>query len=158
MRKIINGRTYNTETSKKIGEWWNGLATNDFSHCYEVLYKNTRGAYFIHGEGGAMSKYAISTGTNSWSGGEKITPLTSAEATEWAEKHLSAEEYEAEFGEVEEAESDLVNRERVNLTLDSGIMVNLRKLSKDTGVPMSQLVDKAILAMYEKDFKADIER
>ena len=34
MRKIINGRTYNTETSKVIGEWSNSYGRSDF-HFYE---------------------------------------------------------------------------------------------------------------------------
>jgi|SRR5665648_187454 len=151
MRKIINGRTYNTATSKAIGEWWNGLSMNDFQHCYETLYKNTKGAYFLHGEGGALSRYAVSNG-NSTSGSEQITPLTKDEAMEWAEKRLEADEYESEFGEQEEAGSDLTTRERVNLTLDSGIMTNLRNLSKSSGVPMSTMVDRAITEMYSKDF------
>ena len=151
MRKIINGRTYNTATSKQIGEWWNGHNTNDFQYCCETLYKNTKGAYFLHGEGGALSRYAVSNGNNT-SGGEQITPLTKDEATEWAEERLEAEEYESEFGEQEEAGSDLTTRERVNLTLDSSIVANLRKLSAKSGVHMSTMVDKAIMAMYAKEF------
>lgn len=151
MRKIIEGRTYNTKTSKIIGQWDNGIYGNDFRACSEDLYKNTKGAYFLHGEGGPMSGYAVSHG-NETSGSEAIIPMTTEEAREWAEKHLDADEYEAEFGEVEEAEGDLTTRERVNLTLDSGIMANLRKLSESSGVPMSKMVDKAILTMYGDQF------
>jgi hypothetical protein len=144
MRKIINGRTYNTATSKKIGAWDNGHYTNDFAYCSEDLYKNTKGAYFLHGEGGALSKYATRSGNNSgW--GEEIIPMTAQEAQEWAEEHLDGEEVEAEFGTQEEAApSDLVNRERVNLTIDTELMSRLREYSKTSGVPMSRLIDKAI--------------
>jgi len=152
MRKIINGRTYNTNTSKRVGYWTNGIPSNDFGYCYETLYKNTKGAYFLHGEGGAYSKYATAKGDNrGW--GEQIVPMTKEEAQEWAEERLEAEEYEEEFGEQEEAGSDLTTRERVSLTLNSGIMVNFRKLSDRTGVPMSTMVDKAIMAMYGEEFK-----
>ena len=153
MRKIINGRTYNTETSKEIGKWSNSYNPSDFHYCEETLYKNTKGAYFIYGEGGAMSKYRRQAGQNSWSGGEEIKPLTREEAQEWAEKHLEAEEYEAEFGEVEEAEGDLTTRERVTFSLDTLIMTNLRKLSAETGIPMARMIDRAIMAMYEDEFK-----
>lgn len=153
MRKIINGRTYNTATSKLIGEWSNGLFTNDFNYCSEDLYKNSKGAYFIHYDGGAMSKYRKYSGPNSWGGDAGITPLTYDEAKEWTEQHLAPEDYTAEFGTPEEAApSDLTTRERVNLTLDSGIMTKLRKLSADTGVPMARMVDKAIMAMYGDQF------
>ena len=152
MRKIINGRTYNTYTSKPIGEWWNGHNRNDFQYCCETLYKNTKGAYFLYGEGGALSRYAVSNGNNT-SGGETITPMTKDEAMEWAEEHLEAEEYESEFGEQEEAGSDLKTRERVNLTLDNEIVANLRKLAQDTDGVMGRMVDRAIMAMYGDDFK-----
>ena len=148
MRKIINGKTYNTATSKLIGEWSNGHYTNDFNYCSEDLYKNTKGAYFIRYDGGAMSKYAISSGNNT-GGSEGISPLTADEAMSWAEKHLDAKEFESEFGIQEDAApSGLTTRERVNLTLNADMMIKLRKLSVDTGVPMARMVDKAIMAMY----------
>jgi hypothetical protein len=152
MRKIINGRTYNTATSKRIGAWDNGHFTNAFEYCSEDLYKNTKGAYFLHGVGGAMSKYCCRQG-DSTSGGSDIVPLTSEEAQAWAEERLSPDEYTAEFGTPDEAApSDLTTRERVNLTLDADIMANLRKLSTATGVPMARMVDRAILAMYGDQF------
>jgi predicted DNA binding CopG/RHH family protein len=144
MRKVTNGRTYNTETSKRIGTWDNGHYTNDFNYCSEDLYKNTKGAYFLHGEGGPLSKYATRSGDNSgW--GEEIIPMTAEEAQEWAEAHLDGEEVEAAFGIQEEASpSDLTTRERVNLTIDTELMSRFREHSAKTGIPMSRLVDKAI--------------
>ena len=156
MRKIINGRTYNTETSKRIGRWDNGIYGSDFRSCEEDLYKNTKGAYFLVGKGGPMSKYAVSHG-NETSGSTELVPMTATEAQEWAEGHLTAEEYEEEFGEQEEAGSDLTTRERVNLTLDSGIMASLRKLAKDTDGVMGRMVDRAIVTMYGEDFEGGKE-
>lgn len=145
MRKIINGRTYNTATSKEIGSGGNGLSRRDFASYSESLYRNTKGAYFLHGEGGPMSKYAVSTGQNEWSGSEQITPLTVAEAQEWAEKHLNADDYEAEFGPQEEAApSDLATRERVTLVIDTGTITRLREYSTKTGIPMSRMADAAL--------------
>lgn len=150
MRKVINGRTYNTKTSKRVGSWINDHYTNDLKYCSEDLYKNTRGSYFLFGEGGAMSKYAVSSGSNSWGGGETIIPMTAEEAQEWAEERLSGEEVETEFGVQEEAApSDLTTRERVNLTLDSDIMARLRAHSADTGAVMGRVVDKAITAYLD---------
>lgn len=42
-------------------------------------------------------------------------------------------------------------RQRVNIVLDKKIVTNLRKLSTRTGVPMSTMVDKAIMEMYGKE-------
>ena len=49
-----------------------------------------------------MSKYVVYYGPNSWGGGAAITPLTEQSAKKWAEDHITAEEYEAIFGEVDE--------------------------------------------------------
>ena len=144
MRKIIDGRTYNTETSKLIGDWSNERSNRDFSHCYQALYRNTKGAYFLHGYGGPMSEYARHIG------GETINPMTAEDAQAWAEKHLFAETVEAEFGAQEEAApSDLTTRERVNMVIDSELMAKLRKYSSETGVPMSRIMDKAIIKFFE---------
>ena len=149
MRKVINGRTYNTATSKHIGNWSNGIYGSDFRSCGETLYKNTKGAYFLVGEGGPLSKYAVSHG-NDTSGSTELIPMTATEAQEWAEGHLEPDEYEAEFGVQEEAApSDLTTRERVGLTLDIDIVARLRKHSTDTGIPMARTVDKAILALLD---------
>lgn len=150
MRKVINGKTYNTETSKHVGNWDNGIYGNDFRSCEEDLYKNTKGAYFLVGEGGAMSKYSVSHG-NSTSGGTELIPMTAEEAQEWAEGHLTADEYEAEFGVQEEAASDLTTRERLTLTMNIEIVARLRKYSADTGVPMARIADKAITALLDKE-------
>lgn len=44
MIKIINGKKYDTSTSKKVGEWSNGCNANDFNYCSETLHlkKNRR--------------------------------------------------------------------------------------------------------------------
>lgn len=102
MKRIINGKLYNTATAKEIGAWSNNYNYGDFSYCEETLYLKRTGEYFLYGKGGPMSKYSQSCGQNSWSGGEEITPLTETEAREWAEKHLDADEYIEIFGEPEE--------------------------------------------------------
>ena len=101
MKKIINGRMYNTETAKNLGTYWNGYNSTDFRSYSETLYLKRNGEYFLHGEGGPMSKYKEYIGETIYSG-EKITPLTKAEAESWAEPKLTAEEYEEIFGTVEE--------------------------------------------------------
>ena len=150
MRKVIKGRTYNTETSKQIGSWDNGIYGSDFKSCQEDLYKNTKGAYFLVGEGGPLSKYAVTYG-NETSGSKELVPMTTEDAQEWAEERLDAEEYEDEFGVQEEASSDLTTRERVGLTVSSELMTRFREHSAKTGVPMSRMIDKAIAALLDKE-------
>lgn len=100
MKKIINGKVYNTESAKKCGNWDNGHYTNDFAYCSEMLYQKKTGEFFLHGESHAMSKYATHSGNNSgW--GEAIIPMSYDEASKWAKEHLSGDEYIRIFGEPE---------------------------------------------------------
>ena len=101
MKKIINGKMYNTETAKCVGSD-QYLYPGELYYCCETLYRKRNGEYFLHGEGGPASKYNVEVGENSWSGGEKIIPMDIHEAKEWAEEYIDAEEYVAEFGEPEE--------------------------------------------------------
>ena len=101
MKKIINGRMYDTETAKKIEDWDNGMYGNDFRACEEILYKKRTGEYFIYGSGGALSKYSVSCG-NSSSGSSDIIPLTKDRAKTWMETNGNPDIYIKEFGEVPE--------------------------------------------------------
>lgn len=148
MKKIINGRTYNTETAKLMASWSNNLNRRDFGYCEEHLYRNNRGTWFLYGLGGAMTRWAKSDGNSAW-GSSDILPMTEEEAREWAEKHLNTAEYEKIFGEQEEVSpSDLATRERVNVVLDTELIAKLREYSKETGIPVSRLLDKAIKETY----------
>jgi len=166
MRKVINGKTYNTATSKKLGSWNNGHSMTDFGHCEEGLFKNTMGAYFLHAEGGPMSRNADRSGANfTW--GDKLVPMSRDEADAWAQEYLETEEYEKEFGIHEEAtpsDSDL--KERANFSLDQDFMTSFRKLSEENGIKMSTMVFKAVTSMYmgglgtkaTKEFYKDITK
>ena len=101
MKQIISGKKYDTNTAKEVGYWSNNLSYRDFRYCEEYLYRKKTGEFFLHGIGGAMTKYCQPCG-DMRSGGEKITPMTEHEAKTWAEEHLIADEYEEVFGEVEE--------------------------------------------------------
>jgi len=101
MKRIIEKKLYDTDTDTEIGG--NGYSTpNDFRHFYERLYRRSNGGYYLHGEGGPLSKYSVSAGTNEISGGEKIIPLTPAEARDWAADNLDADDYIKEFGAPDE--------------------------------------------------------
>jgi hypothetical protein len=102
MKKIINGKLYNTETATCLGSWSNGHDVGDFTYCEESLYRTKSGNYFIFGLGGANSKYSQQCGQNSYSGGSDITVISEGDAKNWAEDHLDADEYIAAFGQPEE--------------------------------------------------------
>lgn len=101
MRKIINGKAYDTETAKEVGSY-SYLYRSDSHFFEETLYLKKTGEYFLYGEGGPLSRYAKREECGMWGSGWHISPFTEAEAREWAEENLTAEKYEALFGEVEE--------------------------------------------------------
>ena len=102
MKKIINGKMYNTETAKKIAYSSNGLPLGDFNRLDETLYQKNTNEFFLYGSGGANTQYSESCGENSWSGGNGIIPLSIAQAKDWIENHCPADTYIKTFGDVEE--------------------------------------------------------
>ena len=103
MVKIIDGKVYSTISATWLGHSESDCGRGDFNYYTEDFYRTPRGRYFLHGEGGPLSGYSVSCGDNSWSGGEKIIPLSEEEARDWAERNMSAQKYIEIFGEPEEA-------------------------------------------------------
>ena len=143
MKKVINGTLYNTETARKLGGWSNTYNYRDFNYCEETLYRTKSGKFFIHGEGGAMSKYAQTISSNEWSGGEKIIPLSAQNAMKWAEEHLEADEYERIFGEVTEDESKKV----VTYSLPASTIEKVKRIAAEQGISLSEVIERAISAL-----------
>ena len=102
MKKIIGGKLYNTETAELIDSYSNGLSNNDFHCIREGLYRKKTGEFFLYGWGGANTRYGEQVGSNTWCGGEAITPLTEADAKAWLERYADADVYIECFGEPEE--------------------------------------------------------
>lgn len=139
MKKIINGKVYDTETAKKVGTWDNGHYTSDFQYCSENLYKKKTGEFFLHGEGHALSKYASSSGDSSgW--GEKIIPLSYKAAQEWAEKHLDGEDYCAIFGEPDESGEAVT----LGLQVSAAAAAKLKQEAAKLGIPQGKLLERWI--------------
>ena len=101
MKKIINGKKYDTDTAKCVGSYENGYGPSDFKCVEEHLYRKKNGEFFLYGVGGAMTAYAEHC-IDGYCYGEKIIPLTESEAKKWAENHLDCDDYESIFGPVEE--------------------------------------------------------
>ena len=129
MKKIINGKAYDTQKAKLVGEYNDMLGSRDFHHVVEYLYRKRTGEFFLHGIGGPASKYAESAGLNAWSGGEKIIPLDYAAAQKWAEEKLTADEYEEIFGEVDE--NDTLTA--LNVRIPAGLAAWLRQQAAAEG-------------------------
>lgn len=107
MRKIINGRVYDTSTAKKQAEWTGDFGKSDFRWYHEVLYKKRNGEFFLYGEGHAASQYAKPTG-DGFAPGERIEPISLERAQALVEKHLDADDYERLFGKVTDDNSKVL--------------------------------------------------
>lgn len=139
MKKVINGKMYNTETARLIGSW-NNRDYGNFGYCEENLYQKKTGEFFLHGEGGARSKYARKYGSNTWGGGEDITPQTFEQARQWAEEYLTADEYEAAFGEVAEDDS----RVQVCYSISASTAELIRRRAAELGISSGEYIDKLV--------------
>jgi hypothetical protein len=102
MKKVINGKVYDTEKATLIGEYRFSNPT-DFYYYEEALYKSKKGQFFIAGEGGAMTKYAEALGNGSTGSGDGMELLSPEEALDWCENHdidsdVIAQNFELEEG------------------------------------------------------------
>jgi len=102
MKAVIDGKSYNTETAEKLCEASSGLGNSDFKHWYEELYRTKKGAYFLAGYGGPMTRWARSCQGGGYSGSRGIRVLDDQEAREWVERHDNGA-YESVFGAAPEA-------------------------------------------------------
>lgn len=143
MKRAINYKIYDTSTAKKIGEWDNGLSLDDLSYCSESLYRKKTGEFFLFGEGGASSKYAVHRGNNS-GGGEKIIPLTYEEARQWAEECLNGDEYIGIFGEPEKDNSKTILSAYVPKDLCERIKQKASQNGKTISDQVSELLTSVI--------------
>lgn len=134
MKKVIDGALYDTETAKLLGED-SYSSPRDFRHWVEELYRTKSGKYFLHGKGGAMTKYAVSVGLNEWSGGEKIIPLDLEAAQAWAEEHLDGDEYIKAFGEPEE---------RTTIMMSAATKARLSDIKAKTGKSFGDIIAEAV--------------
>lgn len=139
MYKVINGKRYNTDTAQLMGEHSYGYP-GDFDYVSEELYRKQTGEFFLYGEGGARTSYAVAVDQNSWSGGEHITPLSYAEAQKWAEEHLGGEEYDKIFGAVDDSDE----KRTVAIRLTAGSAEKLKRLAAQAGISASDVIEGMI--------------
>lgn len=73
MKKIIKGKTYNTDTAVCLGKRTQGVF-GDPAGYEESLYQTKKGLYFIYGIGGETSPYPQET----------LRPITEQEAKDFS--------------------------------------------------------------------------
>ncbi len=97
MKKIIDGKVYNTETAERIAN--EGKSLHNFYSTSEALYRTKNGAWFIHGKSSAGGAYSRWSG-NSCGFGEDIIALERKEVLCWAEKASINDEEKSKIAEL----------------------------------------------------------
>lgn len=138
MKKVIKGAVCDTETATKLGSCDHDII--DHLHWWsETLYQTKSGRYFIHGEGGPASPYSIADGDGHWKSGEQINVISREAAEEWAEEHLSGDDYEAAFGVPDEVP-------RITVALTPENRKKLDEIRDASGAKLVEIVNDAIEA------------
>jgi predicted HicB family RNase H-like nuclease len=111
-KRIIDGKTYNTETATLLGRW-----LSRESSPREVLYKTRHGAYFL---------YVASDGVPN-----KLIEPKEPEATQkWMQQHCSAEAVEAEFGNATETKQAGAHESRFTVRMPATLRKRLAAIAK----------------------------
>ncbi len=86
MRKVIEGKLYDTDRSDEVFHFSNGLPSTDFSYVRETLYRTKGGAFFLVGQGGAATQYReIYSGTVTE--GMRVIAMSPDDALQWLSEH-----------------------------------------------------------------------
>ena len=140
MKKVIRGRLYDTDTAKMIGND-SYSDSGDLDYWNETLYRKKTGEFFLDGEGGPRSKYAVCIGQNQWSGGEKIIPLAYDEANEWTEEHLDADTYMKYF----EVSDNIADKGTVAVRLSAAAIDKLKIMASKKDTTSSDIIEQLIM-------------
>ena len=103
MKRIIDGKRYDTETAEKVA-WvgsWSGISRSDNTYWDAGLYRTPRGRWFLAGHGGPASLFGQPVG-NWTEGGSGIAPISEGEALRYLEHAGNIEALE-QFFAIEEA-------------------------------------------------------
>ena len=91
MKKVINGRRWDTEKANLVCEAQFG-SPRDLDYVKEGLYQTPRSKrFFLAGEGGPMTVFAHAVSEGTLCGGEKLIPISADVALSYAKLHADAE-------------------------------------------------------------------
>lgn len=98
MKKVINGKVYDTTTATQIAYWESGSKTSP-SWYEEMLFRKRNGEMFLFGRGYATSPYAQRNPDGNLSVGSAIRPISWEDAQLWAKDKLDDVDFDKLFGE-----------------------------------------------------------
>jgi hypothetical protein len=114
MKKVINGKVYDTDKAKLIAEaHHDNIKDADGKSLKQWLYRKKTGEFFVHVDGAALELQNIFQ--HGYKPNAGIYPLTYEKAQRWAERELTADQWENIFGDPEDDETKVA----VNLSMTS---------------------------------------
>jgi len=105
MKKVINGKMYNTDTAESIAYFDNDRYSNDYYFTCARLYRKKTGEFFVHDERGWYSQDYIGYENyyqTDFDPKQPIYPLTEDEAKRLVASQCDGDKYQSLFGTVEE--------------------------------------------------------
>ena len=104
MKRVLNGKIYDTDKSVELCEIWRGEGSRDFRHMDCKLYVTPRShSFFLAGYGGPMTVFAKTVSDNTTTGSEGIIPITEDAARTFCEQEEVDVETMSKYFKLEEA-------------------------------------------------------
>lgn len=135
MKKIISGKVYDTEKAQLIAEvHHDNINDADGKSLKQWFYRKKTGEFFVHVEGTALELQNIFQYGYKPNAG--IYTLTYEQAQQWAEKELTAEQWEEIFGDPEDDDTNVA----VNLSMTSKEANILKQNAAKSGMTVSSYI------------------
>ena len=80
MRKVIDGKCYDTATAEQVYRHDNGIGPHDFRFRAKTLFLTRNGRWFLFHEGGPMTDMAQPSGGNGYCAGQDIEAIADDDA------------------------------------------------------------------------------
>lgn len=154
MRRVIDGKTYNTETADEVCTLSGTANRTDFRYHDTSMYRTKGGAFFLAGEGGPMSMWAQAVEQNSWSSGKGIKPLTREEALSILEQENEQDAIEQYFGEMPEAAEEDGEVHPFALRLPAALKARAAHLAAGAGLSLNAWIVQAVTEATGKGISA----
>lgn len=128
MRKIINGKMYDTSTAKRRSDTIDVGNVEELDFYGLTLYQKRTGEFFLYRD---VHRGDLDDG---------IIPLTYDDAREWAESHLDADDYESIFGDKTENDRGQI----LSLSISAVASERARRAAAQQGLSLSEYIEGLI--------------
>lgn len=145
LKKIIDGKTYNTRTASYL-TLFTDIGPEEYDYVTETLYLTRTGLYFLVGEGATCSPWTYQLrDCRDTINGHGLLPLTFHEAKLWLELRELHDEYEEVFGYDTSSEESSGLECSILLRLPCSFTERLAMIADKKDCSRQQLLNKIIV-------------